>query len=61
MPGQSDPGHTDASQSDAGPTQGVLFRHDSFSFDDGSGYRGPTACGAAGVTYRQLDYWARTG
>jgi DNA-binding transcriptional MerR regulator len=25
------------------------------------GYRGPTACGAAGVTYRQLDYWARTG
>lgn len=25
------------------------------------GYRGPTACRAAGVTYRQLDYWARTG
>ena len=37
--------------------------------DDGSGdgpdgeigYRGPTACSAAGITYRQLDYWARTG
>lgn len=25
------------------------------------GYRGPTACRAAGITYRQLDYWARTG
>jgi DNA-binding transcriptional MerR regulator len=25
------------------------------------GYRGPTAGSAAGITYRQLDYWARTG
>jgi DNA-binding transcriptional MerR regulator len=25
------------------------------------GYRGPTACAVAGITYRQLDYWARTG
>ncbi|MFJ9775969.1 MerR family transcriptional regulator [Kitasatospora sp. NPDC101157] len=25
------------------------------------GFRGPTACAAAGITYRQLDYWARTG
>jgi DNA-binding transcriptional MerR regulator len=25
------------------------------------GYRGPIACAAAGITYRQLDYWARTG
>jgi DNA-binding transcriptional MerR regulator len=24
------------------------------------GYRGPTACAAAGISYRQLDYWART-
>jgi hypothetical protein len=22
-------------------------------------YRGPDACAAAGITYRQLDYWAR--
>jgi DNA-binding transcriptional MerR regulator len=29
--------------------------------DEGAGYRGPTACNAAGITYRQLDYWARTG
>lgn len=27
---------------------------------DEVGYRGPTACSAAGITYRQLDYWART-
>jgi DNA-binding transcriptional MerR regulator len=25
------------------------------------GYRGPAACAATGITYRQLDYWARTG
>src|SRR4051812_24271925 len=25
------------------------------------GSRAPTACAAAGITYRQLDYWARTG
>ena len=24
------------------------------------GYRGPTACKIVGITYRQLDYWART-
>ncbi len=27
---------------------------------DDVGYRGPTACSVAGITYRQLDYWART-
>ncbi|MET9728116.1 MerR family transcriptional regulator [Streptomyces zaomyceticus] len=31
------------------------------SAGDAIGYRGPTACAAAGITYRQLDYWARTG
>lgn len=25
------------------------------------GYRGPAACAAAGITYRHLDYWDRTG
>jgi DNA-binding transcriptional MerR regulator len=25
------------------------------------GFRGPTACQVVGITYRQLDYWARTG
>ncbi|HET8680503.1 MAG TPA: MerR family transcriptional regulator [Micromonosporaceae bacterium] len=28
--------------------------------DAGVGYRGVTACHAAGISYRQLDYWART-
>lgn len=26
-----------------------------------AGYRGTTATAASGITYRQLDYWARTG
>ncbi len=25
------------------------------------GYRGPQVCSVVGITYRQLDYWARTG
>jgi DNA-binding transcriptional MerR regulator len=29
------------------------------SFDQG--YRGPQVCSIVGITYRQLDYWARTG
>jgi DNA-binding transcriptional MerR regulator len=29
--------------------------------NDEIGYRGATACSAAGISYRQLDYWARTG
>ena len=24
------------------------------------GYRGPQVCKIVGITYRQLDYWART-
>jgi DNA-binding transcriptional MerR regulator len=41
--------------------QGELFAPDRGVYDDSVGYRGPTACAAAGITYRQLDYWARTG
>jgi DNA-binding transcriptional MerR regulator len=49
--------------------QGVLFEadeafgmsHDADAESADIGYRGPTACAAAGITYRQLDYWARTG
>jgi DNA-binding transcriptional MerR regulator len=29
--------------------------------DDAVGYRGVTACHAVSISYRQLDYWARTG
>jgi DNA-binding transcriptional MerR regulator len=41
--------------------QPALFGIDQAAPADGVGYRGPTACSAAGITYRQLDYWARTG
>jgi DNA-binding transcriptional MerR regulator len=51
--------------------QGTLFESSQFDAGeqieedmadaDGTGYRGPTACNTAGITYRQLDYWARTG
>ena len=29
--------------------------------DATEGYRGPAVCKIVGITYRQLDYWARTG
>ena len=41
--------------------QGLLFDDDVSPLPRDQGYRGPTACNAAGITYRQLDYWARTG
>ena len=41
--------------------QGLLFTDDLPELSEDIGYRGPTACKAAGITYRQLDYWARTG
>ncbi len=41
--------------------QGMLFGDELPDLDTTTGYRGPTACHAAGITYRQLDYWARTG
>ena len=54
---------------DAAPTeaaaqarnQGLLFNDDVSPLPVDFGFRGPTACSAAGITYRQLDYWARTG
>ena len=47
--------------SKAADEQGLLFDDDVSTMPDDLGYRGPTACNAAGITYRQLDYWARTG
>jgi DNA-binding transcriptional MerR regulator len=47
---------------DAEGGQGILFTEGlSTLADQLVGYRGPTACAAANITYRQLDYWARTG
>ncbi|TYK44924.1 MerR family transcriptional regulator [Actinomadura decatromicini] len=40
--------------------QGLLFDTQVSVPPEDVGYRGPTACAAAGITYRQLDYWART-
>ena len=42
-------------------SQGTLFGNGIEDQDSLTGYRGPTACRVAGITYRQLDYWARTG
>ena len=36
-----------------------LFPNDTVP-DELVGYRVPSACQIAGITYRQLDYWART-
>ncbi|WP_431472869.1 MerR family transcriptional regulator [Ornithinimicrobium sp. W1665] len=57
----ADPGSQAGTGRDVRPAQGVLFTEDIPALDETIGFRGPTACGAAGVTYRQLDYWARTG
>jgi len=59
--------HDDADQSAlddaalAAGDQGLLFNDDVAPMPQDTGFRGPIACSAAGITYRQLDYWARTG
>nr|BFE56749.1 hypothetical protein GCM10020063_012750 [Dactylosporangium thailandense] len=51
-----------AGPSVAGPSAtGPSITGPSIADADDVGYRGPTACHAAGISYRQLDYWARTG
>jgi DNA-binding transcriptional MerR regulator len=39
---------------------GLLFTDGMPDLDTEGGYRGAVAARAAGITYRQLDYWART-
>ncbi|NNG36124.1 MerR family transcriptional regulator [Nakamurella aerolata] len=65
QPGNGTPaGHADGSASAGQPQpaeqQDALFPNHELP-DPLTGYRGTTACQAAGITYRQLDYWARTG
>jgi DNA-binding transcriptional MerR regulator len=50
-----------ADSADTGDTgeQAALFPDNSLP-DELVGYRGTAACQIAGITYRQLDYWART-
>jgi DNA-binding transcriptional MerR regulator len=52
------PGRAGLSRADQ---QELLFGEELQAAPEDVGYRGPTACAAAGITYRQLDYWARTG
>ena len=62
-----EPGGREVSDMFEAPGQGELFPDP--LLDDGLdgmpdrlvGFRGPTACQVVGITYRQLDYWARTG
>jgi DNA-binding transcriptional MerR regulator len=39
----------------------LLFTDGMVELEDDHGYRGTAAARAAGISYRQLDYWARTG
>ncbi len=41
--------------------QDSLFDGDYSVLPEDLGFRGPVACLVTGITYRQLDYWARTG
>lgn len=50
----------DAAIAQAGD-QGLLFDPIADDVVAEIGYRGPVAANVAGITYRQLDYWARTG
>ena len=51
---------TDAGQRDERYDLGLLFTDGLPELDDQAGYRGAVAARAAGISYRQLDYWART-
>ena len=55
------PAATEATPVDPEDAQGLLFDGDFSPLPTDLGFRGPVACSAAGITYRQLDYWARTG
>ncbi len=60
------PGHIAADQQELHQS-GVAERGDANQSDaaeggdESVGYRGVSACHAVGISYRQLDYWARTG
>ncbi|SDE32864.1 MerR HTH family regulatory protein [Auraticoccus monumenti] len=57
------PHHGGAPEGSTAPrsTQDHLFDGDFSPLPEDEGFRGQSACKAAGITYRQLDYWARTG
>lgn len=47
-------------EGDAQQSLNMLFDDGLPVHDDNTGYRGNEAAKAAGISYRQLDYWART-
>ena len=52
---------SDANAGDTGRYDlSLLFTDGMPELDEGAGYRGAVAAKAAGISYRQLDYWART-
>lgn len=53
----------DAQTADAQPVvaQDLLFDGEFTPVPENAGFRGPVAANVAGISYRQLDYWARTG
>jgi len=62
-PGHDQTAHDDLAVAEAARRagdQGLLFDDDVSPLAEDVGFRGPVACNAAGITYRQLDYWART-
>src|SRR6059058_4023226 len=52
---------TEVNRSEERYDAGMLFTDGMPELDDTAGYRGVIAARAAGISYRQLDYWARTG
>ncbi|QHC66469.1 MerR family transcriptional regulator [Rathayibacter sp. VKM Ac-2759] len=50
----------EVSRDTSGQRDLVLFTDGLPDLDAHAGYRGAVAARAAGITYRQLDYWART-
>jgi DNA-binding transcriptional MerR regulator len=62
LTGQSGPtAATPSSGRSQDPRYELLFTDGLPDLDDEAGYRGAIAARAAGISYRQLDYWARTG
>jgi hypothetical protein len=62
MPDMPDHSGMDADRAEQLPTQGELFPEDALGgTEQSASYRGPTASKIVGITYRQLEYWARTG
>src|SRR3954471_8072980 len=56
MMSETEPSRSSESRYDLG----LLFTDGMPELDADAGYRGAIAARAAGISYRQLDYWART-